>query len=75
MNKWSIVGMIAGLVGVVTGWVRYLLIWYDPSQALLLMGLGCCVVAISWMWNVLKDQEFRLYAVEEWLQDNWRKKK
>lgn len=63
----SIGGAIIGLGLVVSSWIRWLIQWHDLSQALFGIAIGIIVVAISWIYNWMRNKEIQLDAQQRQL--------
>ena len=49
VSKWALAIGVAGFFISLYGFIRYFIIWDDPSQGLLFIGLG--LLACAWAFN------------------------
>jgi len=59
ISKVSIVTGIFGLVIAASSYLRWMVIWEDPSQAILGCMIGGVVMAGSYLYNWMKDVDSR----------------
>ena len=50
-NNWSKLAYIIGIIWSIGFAVRYLFIWQDYSEAIVFVGLGLTLIALSWLYD------------------------
>lgn len=67
INKLSALGGLAGLILVISSWIRYYIIYHDLSSLLAFGLIGLIIMAGSYIWNELVKTKITLLSVEEYL--------
>ena len=62
-TKPALVG-IAGLFIIVVSTIRWYFIWYDLSQAVIGVGMGCIVLFFAFMYNWMKNADTKLNEMD-----------
>ena len=68
-SNFSYVGYGASLFVLIFMGVRYLWIYYDPSEFILWTAVSIFVAGLSWLYSQNLDSHNRLEAIEEHLED------
>ena len=73
-SNWSKAGIFCGIVWCLGFAIRYLFIWQDYSQAILFIGLGICVICISWLYDFNLNLRNVVDTIEEHMEDYLKRK-
>ena len=73
-SNFSKVGITAGFLWAIIFAVRYLAIYPDYSQAIVFVGLGCILMAFSWLYDTQLRIRYTVDAMEEHMEDYLKKK-
>jgi len=78
LSNWTIVGYSIGVILLLASIVRYFIIWLDYSQAITFVAISILILAISWLFQRTKKQEFeitktnnKLDYIEDKLEEKW----
>ena len=70
-NNWSKLAYIIGTIWSIGFAVRYLFIWQDYSEAIVFVGLGLTLIALSWLYDRHVKLKNQLDYIEEQLHAKW----
>ena len=65
MNKISKCLIIAGVSTIILSILRWFILWYDPSQAVLGVAIGIIIIGFGDIYNARKVMEERISAVDK----------
>jgi H+/Cl- antiporter ClcA len=65
----SIVGGATGIVLIIISLIRWFLMWYDPSQAILFSFIGAIIFIFSYIYNWMRNIEIDYQKLEKRLND------
>ena len=69
VSNWTLIGYIIAAGFSILSAIRYFLIYYDLDKALVYIGIGIIVAAISWLYNQQLTIANKLTAIEDYLAD------
>ena len=67
VNKLSALGGIAGVVIMISSWIRYFILFPDLDKAIIYGAVGFLIVMVSFLYNHIAKINTTLYDVEEYL--------
>ena len=68
-NNWSLVGYLGGFLFAFFSAIRYFLLWQDTDKAIVYIIIGGIICGLAWLYDVAKEQEKSLMAIEDYLMD------
>jgi len=73
ISNWSILGYIIGVAFAILSSVRYFLLFPDLDRALVYVGIGLIICALSYVYNKLLEHSIEIEAIGEYLEDKGKK--
>jgi len=67
ISKWSIVGILIGLVFAITSLIRYYILYPDFSEAVIGSVIGLLIMCVAWLYGVNLNLSNRILAIEDYL--------
>jgi len=64
-HKLTIAGYSAGVFIVIASTIRWFFLWYDPSQLVLALGIGCVVLGGSYVYQRLAEVSEQINGFQE----------
>jgi len=69
MSNWAFIGVVVGIWYSAMASLRYTIIYYDPSIALMNLLLGFLIICVSFIYGRQCKQGYEIDAIGEHLQD------
>ena len=70
ISNFSLVGYIIGIAFALLSSIRYFLLFPDLDRALVYVGIGIIICALSWTYNRLQEHSNELTAMGDYLADH-----
>jgi len=68
-SKWTICGILTGLIFAVGSFIRYYILYPDVSEMVIGVSIGILIMAVSYLYNQNMRTNNKLTAVEDFIAD------